>query len=85
MSVFEAPLVLCVFCVMLALHIVSCFTSELVSKILTYVNIALHISLLFLLIYFGFTIDKSVLMYMISVFVFVGSRFILRGREENKE
>ena len=76
MLVFKTPLVLCVVCVMLALHIISYFTSDVISKILTYVNIALHIVLVYPLIHYGFTIDESVLLYMISTFVFVTARFI---------
>lgn len=88
MLLFETPLVLGILCVIIALHIASYFTPEHKAKMLTYVNIALHIFLMFSLIFCGFKIDESVLIYMISLFCFVGCRFIgetVRRREDSSD
>ena len=84
MQVFESPLVLCMICAMIILHIISYFTHGIVPKILTYVNIALHIALIYPLISYGFKIDESVLLYMISFFVFVLVRFVGVRIEERR-
>ena len=85
MSILETPLVLVALCVMLTIHIATCFTPKLVSKILTYVNMTLHIALIYPLMYFQFDIDEAVLVYMISVFVFVGSRFAFSNIVKRRE
>ncbi len=45
----------------------------------------LHIALIYPLIYFQFDIDEAVLVYMISVFVFVGSRFAFSNIVKRRE
>ena len=70
MIIFKTPAVLAILAVLIALHVVSLFVSEKIAKILTYVNIGLHILTLLPLLYFKFTIEDGVLVYMISLFAY---------------
>ena len=85
MEFLKYPTLLLGLLLFILLHIASAIVRGKLSKLLNYVNLALHIIFLIPMMTLGLTIEDAVLMYMISVFVFVGSRFILREREENKE
>ena len=66
-----------IFPLMVILHIVTLFLRGNYAKILGFVNIVLHIFLLFPLLYIGAPIEETVLIYMISLFVYTASRFVL--------
>ena len=84
MIIFKTPLVLLALAVLIALHIVSHFVSEKLSKILTFVNIGLHVALLFLLMYKGFTIEEAVLAYMISLFAYTLTAYLTYKLRDGK-
>jgi len=78
MTVFENTAALIIACAIILLHIITCILESRISKILKYVNIALHIGLIFPMIFGGMPIDEAVLLYMISIFVYTLSR-LARG------
>lgn len=69
-------LAICGLSVMLILHILCVLFDGKVSKILMFVNIALHIAYLAPLLFIGVTIEQLALAYMISVFVYTAAVFI---------
>ena len=63
--------------VMCILHAVCSFIpNEMIAKILTFVNIALHIALILPMVIAGFNISLAVLFYMISVFCYALCSYI---------
>ncbi len=84
MLLFSIPLVMAVFLVIIALHVLALIFKETPSRILNFVNIFLHILIIPLLIYYNFTFEESVLLYMISITVYTGGAFIKFKREEKK-
>ena len=77
---------LVILCVEISLHIAACFTQDKISKILCYVNIALHSLMVLPLMMYGFDLDESVLLYLISATVMVASRFVkLKALERRKD
>ena len=76
MILFETPLVLVTLLVLIGLHIGILFMPEVLAKIMTYVNIGLHIAILPLMLMYQYTIEEGVLVYMISVFSYTLASFI---------
>lgn len=76
MIIFESPVSLALFCALILLHIVTAIFNGKISKILRYVNIALHIIMILTLLYDGVPIDEAALLYMISVFVYTLTRLL---------
>lgn len=63
--------------VMCILHAVCSFIpNETIAKLLTFVNIALHIALILPMVIAGFDISIAVLFYMISVFCYALCSYI---------
>ena len=77
MIIFKTPVILLMLALLIGLHIASLLVSEKLGKILTYVNIGLHILLLPLLLLQKFTIEEGVLTYMISIFAYTLASFIV--------
>lgn len=71
MIFYTVPYVLAAFLLMLALHIAALLFHDPVGKILSYVNIGLHIVFVFLLLLGKVPLEESVLLYMISVTVYL--------------
>ena len=88
MLLFSTPIVLAALALILALHALVAVLPELASKILSYVNIGLHIVLIFPLIYYKFSFEEAVLVYMISLtfntfLAFLRYRLSVRRRARN--
>lgn len=72
----------------LLIHVLSGLLNERIERVLTCVNITLHIPLLCLLLLRGVGVDLAVLLFMISVFAYTLVRFIKyeieirRGRDD---
>ena len=77
MIIFKTPVILLMLALLIGLHIASLLASEKLGKILTYVNIGLHILLLPLLLLQKFTIEEGVLTYMISIFAYTLASYIV--------
>ena len=77
MIIFKTPVILLMLALLIGLHIASLLASEKLGKILTYVNIGLHILLLPLLLIQKFTIEEGVLTYMISIFAYTLASYIV--------
>ena len=77
MIIFKTPVILLMLALLIGLHIASLLVSEKLGKILTYVNIGLHILLLPLLLLQKFTIEEGVLTYMISIFAYTLASYIV--------
>ncbi len=71
MIFYTVPYVLAAFLLMLILHIAALFFHDPVGKILSYVNIGLHILFVLLLLLGKVPLEESVLLYMISVTVYL--------------
>lgn len=70
------------------LHLISFFLDNKIGKIVNFVNIALHIAYIPVMLFAKFKIDLAVLVYMISVFVYTLPRFIqqlLKEKRDEKE
>ena len=76
MIIFESPVSLALLCTLILLHVVTAIFNGKISKILRYVNIALHIIMILTLLYDGVPIDEAALLYMISVFVYTLTRLL---------
>lgn len=70
MIIFTTPLLLYVLIAMCAIHVVTSVVPRIVAKILNYVNLILHITTLYLLMYTGAKVNEALLLYMISMFVY---------------
>ena len=77
MIIFKTPVILLALAVLIGLHIASLLVSEKLGKMLTYVNIGLHILLLPLLLIEKFTIEEGVLVYMISIFAYTLASYMV--------
>ena len=77
MIIFKTPIILLMLALLIGLHIASLLVKEKLGKILTYVNIGLHILLLPLLLIQKFTIEEGVLVYMISIFAYTLASYIV--------
>lgn len=71
MIFYTVPYVLAAFLLMLILHIAALLFRDPVGKILSYVNIGLHILFVLLLLLGKVPLEESVLLYMISVTVYL--------------
>ena len=85
MIIFKTPVILLMLALLIGLHIASLLVSEKLGKILTYVNIGLHILLLPLLLIQKFTIEEGVLTYMISIFAYTLASYIVYKVREGEE
>ena len=85
MIIFKTPVILLMLALLIGLHIASLIVSEKLGKILTYVNIGLHILLLPLLLIQKFTIEEGVLTYMISIFAYTLASYIVYKVREGEE
>ena len=77
MLIFKSALTLISLGVICGVHIATRITPQLTSKILAIVNICLHIAFLFVLMIEKIPIAESVLCYMISLFVYTLTFFIV--------
>ena len=84
MIIFKTPIILLMLALLIGLHIASLLVKEKLGKILTYVNIGLHILLLPLLLIQKFTIEEGVLVYMISIFAYTLASYIVYKVSEGK-
>ena len=75
MAAFSSVLVCVVFSIVCLLHIAA-FWLDKYGKIISFVNIALHIFLFFLLLKVGAPIDEALLIYMISALVYALASFV---------
>ena len=88
MIIFQSTYALIITVVVISLHIVTAFSKSLPFKILNYVNIGLHIALFLTLILENVPIDEAVMVYMLSVFVYLAARLVrisTRGEGENRD
>lgn len=87
MIFYTIPYVLIPFLLMLMLHIVALLFRDPVGKIIAYVNIGLHIVFVFLLILGQVPLEESVLLFMISVsvYLFAGAFSARRRPSEDGE
>ena len=85
MIIFKTPVILLMLALLIGLHIASLLVSEKLGKILTYVNIGLHILLLPLLLIQKFTIEEGVLTYMISIFAYTLASYIVYKVREGED
>ena len=76
MVLFTTPSILVALILVSGLHIASSFTPGIVSKILNYVNIALHLASLVLLMWQKCEVDETLLFYIISIFVYTVIAFV---------
>ena len=64
------PIVLISLGVLIALHVASILLRGIAAKLIAYLNIALHVGLMFVLLYLKLKIEEAVLVYLISVFAY---------------
>lgn len=64
------PIVLISLGVLIALHVASVVLRGTWAKLIAYLNIALHVGLMFVLLYLKLKIEEAVLVYLISVFAY---------------
>ncbi len=81
MQLFDNPkatlFVFIALAVFAVLHVLSIFLDEELAKILSYVNIGLHICAIFLFMWLNMSIFQTVLVYMMSIFVYTQINFVL--------
>jgi len=70
MLLFSYPIVLIALAAIIAIHAIAALVRDCASRILTYINIVLHLLLLIPLILYKFKLEEAVLVYMISVFAY---------------
>ena len=80
MEFLKYPTLLLGLLLFILLHIASAIVRGKLSKLLNYVNLALHIIFLIPMMTLGLTIEDAVLMYMISVFVYTLSQALVYRR-----
>ena len=68
MDILSYPILLGALAVLIVLHIVSLILHGMGAKLVSYVNIALHVAFLFPLAYYKIRIEEAVLCYLVSVF-----------------
>ncbi len=83
MLLISTPIIMAILALIIAIHILAAVLKETASRILNFVNIFLHIAMVPLLIYYKFTVEESVLLYMISVTVYTFS-FVIKFKTEQK-
>ena len=77
MTLFESPLAIAVFSVMLLIHLTALIKMpDIVGKILNYVNLLIHASYVMLLAYYKFSIEEGTLLYMISILVYLAAQLM---------
>ena len=64
------PAVLISLSVLIILHVLSVALRGIAAKLTAYLNVALHVGLLFVLSYLKLKIEEAVLVYLISVFAY---------------
>ena len=82
MLLFSTPQVMLILALMIVLHFLSIISRGTKSRILTGVNICLHIVAIIPLINFHFEMEEAVLVYMISLFFFTLLSLIVYKRRE---
>ena len=70
LKLFNAPLVLLLLAVLIAMHAAAVFTKGKISVIIGYVNIGLHLLLFVPMLNAKFHIEEAVLVYLISFFAY---------------
>ena len=70
LKLFNAPLVLLLLAVLIAMHAAAVFTKGKISVIIGYVNIGLHLLLFVPMLNAKFHIEEAVLVYLISLFAY---------------
>lgn len=85
MLIFKSAFTLIILGVVCALHLLSQLTSGILAKSLAFVNIALHIGLLFVLMLEEIPIAEAVLAYMFSTFVYVLIFFVMHSLSLHRE
>ena len=86
MIIFESPLSLILSALVCVLHVSGAFVGKLAARIINVVNIIIHIALICVFLYDGVPLDEAVLVFMLSVFVYTLTRFIIyevRRREDD--
>ena len=68
MDILSYPILLGALAVLIVLHIVSIILHGMGAKLVSYLNIALHVAFLFPLAYYKIRIEEAVLCYLVSVF-----------------
>ena len=68
---FESVFATALFLIICVIHILSAIANGRIVKILKYVNIGLHILLVFPLIWLGVQMDEALLIYMISALIYI--------------
>ncbi|MBQ2737592.1 MAG: hypothetical protein IJF38_02800 [Clostridia bacterium] len=80
MEFLKYPTLLLGLLLFILLHVASAIVRGRLSRLLNYVNLALHIIFLIPMMTLGLTIEDAVLMYMISVFVYTLSQALVYRR-----
>ena len=75
MQIFQSPLLLVLFCVLMTLHFVSGAFAPLIGKILRYANIVLHIAFFFVLMLCEIPLEEAALLYLISLFLYLAAQY----------
>ncbi len=89
MILFSTMPVLLALALLVLLHLLSTLFEGIVSKVLTYINISLHVFLVIPLLIYDFSFEEGVLVYMISItfytlFGFIRYLYEKKQREASK-
>lgn len=84
LTVFSDPYVWIAAFVICTLHIVGALLHG-AAKIVNYVNIALHIASIFLLLLLDASMEEALLLYMISALVYVAVNFFKSGKRRGEK
>lgn len=76
MLLLSCPIVLVALAAIIAIHVIAALAGSFASRILTYINIVLHLLILIPLVLYKFKIEEAVLVYMISVFAYTLINYI---------
>ncbi|MBE6634434.1 MAG: hypothetical protein E7620_08870 [Ruminococcaceae bacterium] len=89
MIIFTNPLLLAAIIVACVLHGLAIFLPGILSKVINYVNIGLHIASLALLMWQRAEVDEALLFYVVSIFVYTALAFaqqeLCRAKASDKE
>lgn len=70
--------------VLIALHIVSALAPKLPSRIISVINIVFHSVLILPLMYYSFSLEEAVLVYMISLTAYTVISFVCYKSDEKR-
>ncbi len=76
MTLLNFPLLLAAAGIIFVLHFAASFTHGILSKCISFANIALHICLFILFLVFNIPIDEVVMIFVVSLFCLVLSAYI---------